>query len=264
MGSFHSGSDMAAQPARNFTRLAVAIVVAAVVISATVLSYSSFAATVTKTTTTVSTSTVITTVTTSFSVPAANGTGYPCATTFTSGVSMQAGDWSGSGGNRSMRIFLMPANVTAQLCVMYTVFRSQPSSSNISLAGQIETVNFTYGHGGYAVNSINPALGITDRASPPSVIYNSGIAGSKITVVYTITASPSTTGIYALGFPSTSCPPWIPVSVGYSPAEAEHVVTMTSYQSFLVPSGCVISGPLSSPTVIGVSGMDVAWVNATS
>ena len=58
---------MSGRPVRNFTRLAVAIVVAAIVISAAVLSYSSFQATVTKTvvagTETISTSTVITTVT---------------------------------------------------------------------------------------------------------------------------------------------------------------------------------------------------------
>jgi plastocyanin len=50
--------------ARNYSRLAIAVVVAAVVVSASILSYASFESTVTKTTTSVSTSTVTTTVTT--------------------------------------------------------------------------------------------------------------------------------------------------------------------------------------------------------
>lgn len=54
---------MSAAPARNFTRLAIAIIIGAVVISASVLSYSTLEATVTSTSTTFSTTTSIATTT---------------------------------------------------------------------------------------------------------------------------------------------------------------------------------------------------------
>jgi hypothetical protein len=166
-----------------------------------------------------------------------------------------------------MRLFLMPTNSTAMVCVSYQVQtngQSLPPSLNVSFFGQISSLNVTYttgGGGGYYVNSANPAAGISETASPSSFDYRNGTEVTNIIAAYTITAAARTGGIYALGYEG-DCPPWIPISVGYNSTNAEKLI-IADYPIFLFPTGCMANTPLSDGVITGVSGMDVAWVNAS-
>ena len=258
---------MSSQSSRSYLAIASAIVLAGVLISASLF----YAVEATKTTTTTETTTstsTLTVTTNEFTNLLTNNTGSPCDTKFTNGLSLQAGDWSGNGSYpHQMRAFLMPANSSARICISYQVLGSRYltlGSLNISFSGQVLSLNVTYskyGGGGYYVNSDNPALGIGETASPSSFAYRNGTDVTNVTVVYTITTATGTAGIYALGYEGR-CPPWIPLSVGYNSTEAGRLIK-TDYPIFLFPSGCMANTPLSIPVIVGVSGMDVTWVNSS-
>lgn len=199
-----------------------------------------------------------------------NSTNSPCDTTFASGLQLQAGNWSGNGGYRQMRVFLMSANSTARICVTYTVMPSGngtgeislPKSTQITFTGQVSTISVTYMEGGgYSVNSIVPAVGITDHATPSTFNYTSGSKVTNITVVYSISTSPTVTGIYALGY-FMNCPPWIPLSVGYNINDTQRLI-VTEYPIFLFPSSCIGQLPISGGAITGVSGLNLAWVSVS-
>jgi hypothetical protein len=143
---------MSAQPARNFTWVAVAIVMAAIVISAAVLSYASFEATVTRTvdtgttttSTEVSTSTVTDTVTstsTAFCAGSASNTTYGVTTACPPGITLGLAMPHEILVGQNATVFLSLTNdLTATRNVSYTGFPALPDGLELGTPATLDDI----------------------------------------------------------------------------------------------------------------------------
>jgi hypothetical protein len=184
-----------------------------------------------------------------------NGTNSPCRTAFLGGL---------EGPGLPLHAFLIPAEAMGQICVKFDL--GGQASNNVSLQGRVLVVNATYfgagqNHSGYQVNSETAAPGITETTSPPSVDSLSGSPESTITVVYNITTSLDSQGVYALTYPF-ACPSWIRPAVGYDSSTAQHLITK-DYQIFTMPGSCVASATIAGAYIVGISGLAAVPLNST-
>jgi len=216
----------------------------------------------------------------------ATNTNSPCETAFPGGLETQKGDWSGLGGaGRQIVTFFLPTNSTGTVCVSYgTTASPQSALPNSTLfSGSVLSLNVTYDSGGYILNSEEPAEGVTVTTSM-QYLTNSADGGNStnsnssanrasggttsITAVYTITASSTARGIFALGYPG-ECPPWIPIAIGYTKTAAQQAID-SAYPIFLEPSGCIDDNSAAAgitfggDLAVGIGGsMQVGYVAAS-
>jgi hypothetical protein len=185
----------------------------------------------------------------------ANGTNSPCRTAFPGGL---------EGPGLPLHAFLIPTGATGQICVKFDL--GQQASNNVSFQGRVLVVNATYfgtgqNHSGYQVNSETAAPGMAATASPSSVDLSGGPPESTITVVYNITTSLDSLGVYALSYPF-SCPSWIPLAVGYDSSTAQQSITK-DYQIFTIPGSCIASGTIAGAYIVGTTGLAVVPLNSS-
>ncbi len=264
---------MSAAPARSFTRLAVAIIIAALVISASALSYASFESTVTQT------------------VTVGNDTmpNQPCSTEIY--PTLTAGPADGN-----VPVLLMSPSTTGYVCITYqTAWQGNPSrfsSSWGSSSSDPYLVNGTFpllpflvvtyeGCGDPTASTTSTATvtrtesttttltaTATGGSSCMQIIYHSfdvGAVPSSITptgtmdyftVVYSVTAPSNSTGFYDSSAPWTGCL-GMPMAVGYSASRVNG--------SDFTPQP-VVECPAQpySPVAEYVTGMSVTYVNLLS
>ncbi len=252
---------MSTAPVRSFTRLAIAIVVAAVIISASALSYASFESTVTKTsistqisTTTLTILPVTQTTTVTTTLPSS------CTTTFPGGLNMTSGDWSDANqSSEGLRLFTMEPNSVALLCVSYTLEQqalqsSGSSSQNATFSGTAYAVAASCGGSGCSY-TYTKASGISITGSPPSVTLVKSENLTKVDVIYTISTSSVSQGFYSLTY-FNSCPALLPFAV----LPLGQTVNGSDFNGFFLPGSCIQYGALEDGVVIGVAGMNVSWI----
>jgi hypothetical protein len=260
---------------RNFTRLAAAIIIAAVVVLASILLYSSRVVTVTTTrtitgyqaTTSTGTTTTGTAVTTSAVTStltatqlASNSTDPLCGTVFQNGLDLfKEAPANSTYGDSEERLFSMPSDATVTICVSFNGLmpaNSANSPAADNFPGEIASPNITYVTGGYYVDSDKPAAGITDVAQ--SHLLTIGNATYPV-IAYTITSPSGLTGVYNLLY-SYQCPPWIPITVGYTTAQGQAAIA-ENYHVFLESTGCIEKAGQPNGIIVGVGGnMDIDWV----
>ena len=261
-------------PNRNFTRLAVAIIIAAVVVSASILSYSSIVVTVTttrtitgyqeftSTSTTTETAATTSAVTSTLTVtrPASNSTDSLCGTVFQKGLDLfTQAPANSTYGDSEERLFSMSSNATATICVSFNGLMpanstNSPAANNFP--GEVASPNIMYVTGGYYVNSDKPAAGITDVAQ--SHLLTIGNVTYPV-IVYTITSPSGLAGVYNLLY-SYQCPPWIPITVGYTTAQGQTAIA-ENYHVFLESTGCVEKVGQPNGIIVGIGGnIDIDWV----
>jgi hypothetical protein len=265
------------QHPRSYAILVVAIVIVVLVIGASVIGASYFrmvstaAGTSTLMMTSRSTTTVVGTQNNSVAVTSqasftelsTNSSDPLCGTVFQNGLSLTGEPPANSTYDWQERLFLMPTNATATICVSFNGLMPVNSSNSPnadSYPGDVDAPNVTYTYGGqaygYTVNSDNPAPGIVDTAT--SHLLTIGNETYPV-MIYTIRAAPNATGVYALTY-SYQCPPWIPITIGYTTAEAQEAIG-ENYHIFLYSTGCIMKTDQPNGIIVGVGGnIDLGWV----
>ena len=228
------------RPVRDFSRLAIAIVVAAVVVGAGIAasSYLRAATTVTQTSTA-----VITDASTS-------GQAQPC------GESNWISTFPPVSNSSLVPVFLMQPGSTATFCVTYqSLWQGNSSSyaadlfykgaSSFGLSISKEQCGATTGCSG--------VLSYSFVTSAYPSLFQPSAGTDYVTVVYTVRSLSNSTGFYDNGVPSGDCDSW-PMAIGYAASQ----VNSSDFTQRLSVS-CPVPELLWRST--SVSGMNVTYIS---
>jgi hypothetical protein len=181
-------------------------------------------------TTTVEESSTVTTFGVMNSLPKNSSDPY-CGTVFENGLDSFGPILSSSPDRVENRLFVMPSNATATICVSFNgmtpsnTLNSSLDQSNFPGALQLLTNNTTPG---------TPVAGVVITGAPHLIT----IGGATYPVmVYTVTSSANSTGIYGLRY-AYMCPSWLPIAVGFS-IPAAQVAIAAGFPFYTLPSSCI-------------------------
>ena len=188
-------------------------------------------------------------------------TNFPTGMTLTSGVSSPFATH-----NQTRTVFVMQTGSTAEICVTYKML-GQFNSTNgtpptpafaISVQKVVAIPHFDASgvqHGfDYKFASVP---GISSTSTPLQPVFSGGSSGSwKVTVVYSITNSGSSTGFFDLEF-TNQCPALIPFAV----VSGSLPVSASDFQGFFLPGSCpLFETGLSLGTVTGTSNVETVEI----
>jgi len=176
-----------------------------------------------------------------------------CTTTFPDGLALR-------GSGNATRLFTLLPGGTGLVCVTYSVdtgAMSQPSVT-IEFNSSVDIVYASYsvnpnGEGSVYSYSYRAAPGVKETAYPSAFTFQRGSGSpTTLTVVYTIVASPNSSGFYSLGF--TSCSPLIPLAI----TDNWQKVEPSDFTGFFLPLDCTFQPPFSDARVTGLAAMNTS------
>lgn len=188
-----------------------------------------------------------------------------CSMTYPKGLQVESGNTSPVHiGTMQRLVFVLSPGSTLTLCVSYRISDvTNPPSNTVQFNASVYTVTSTpianaisnHSYSGYSY-SYAPAQGITTSSAPNSIPFQSSMNTTQsVTVAYTITATATASGFYAISF-SNECPGFLPLAVGHPASELQP----SDFPGFFEPTSCESVPPLSGGKIVGFGGAGVAWL----